>query len=150
MQPFRNIQAYQKNWIIFRGRASQYLLFSSTSSLDVEQIFRFDVTRPSKTFDIKAGPCSPKHNSVPFTVLNNFFVWMLCRHLKTFKSMADRAPRHLLSRPSSFHRVKKFFGLNFMQTLNNIQTSGCSCHPKHGPDGFTLFNTSLLWCYAAF
>ena len=27
-----------------------------------------------KTFDYKAGPCFPKHNPVPFTVLNNFFV----------------------------------------------------------------------------
>ena len=34
------------------------------------------------------GPCSLKHGPVPFTVLKNFFVWMLCSHLKTFIFMA--------------------------------------------------------------
>ena len=41
------------------------------------------------------GDCSPKHGPVPFTVLKNFFVQMLCNHLKPFKFMA--APRSPIS-----------------------------------------------------
>ena len=38
--------------------------------------------------------CSLKHGPVPFTVLKNVFVWMLCSHVKTFKFMAEgRSPR---------------------------------------------------------
>ena len=36
-----------------------------------------------------AGPCSPKQSPVPFTVLSNLFVWMLCSRLETFK-FSDR------------------------------------------------------------
>ena len=52
----------------------------------------------SKTFDIMAGPCSPKHGPNLFTVLKNLFVWMLCSHLKTFKFMIG------LRFPTSFGR----------------------------------------------
>ena len=47
----------------------------------------------SKTFELVAGPCSPKHGPVSFTVLRNRFVWMFCSRLKTFKVMAGpRSP----------------------------------------------------------
>ena len=41
-----------------------------------------------KTFELVAGPYSPKHGPVFFTVLRNIFVWMLCSHVKTFNFMA--------------------------------------------------------------
>ena len=41
-----------------------------------------------KTFELVAGPCSPKHGPVFFTVLRNTFVWMLCSLVKPFKFMA--------------------------------------------------------------
>ena len=47
----------------------------------------------SKTFEFMAGPCSPKHGPVPFTVSKDFFVWVLCTQLNTIKLMAGpRSP----------------------------------------------------------
>ena len=45
-----------------------------------------------------AGPCSPKHGPVHFTVLKNLFVWMLCSHAKTIKCKAGpRSPTSLVT-----------------------------------------------------
>ena len=42
-----------------------------------------------------AGPCSPKHDSVPFMALKNLIVWILCSHLKTFYFMVGpRSPTY--------------------------------------------------------
>ena len=47
----------------------------------------------SKTSELMAGPCSPKHSPKSFTVLKDLFVWMWCSKLKTFKFMAGpRSP----------------------------------------------------------
>ena len=47
----------------------------------------------SKTFELVAGLCFPKHGPVLFTVLKNLFVWMFCSHVKTLKFMpGPRSP----------------------------------------------------------
>ena len=147
MQPFRNIKAYQKNWYFFEDALPNIFCFRPPLLWTLNKIFVLMLRGLLKTFDYKAGPCSPKHNPVPFTVLNNFFVWMLCKHLKTFKTMA---PQHPLSRPSSFHRTEKFFRLDVMQTFNNVQINGCSCHPKHGPAHFTMLKNFFVWLFWSF
>ena len=93
-KPFRlNI----KRWSLWLGRAPQHPLSRPSLFRGVEESFRFDVMQTfnnvqmkgfSTTFELMVGPCSSKHGPVLFTVLKNLFVWMLCRHVKTFKSMA--------------------------------------------------------------
>ena len=60
----------------------------SRSFHGVEKLFRLDGMKLFvKSFEFIAGPCSPKHGPVLFTVLKNRFVWMLCSNLKTLKLM---------------------------------------------------------------
>ena len=54
----------------------------------VEEFFHLDGTKLFKTLELMVGPCSPKNGPVLFTVLMNFFVWMFCSHVKTFKFVA--------------------------------------------------------------
>ena len=56
----------------------------------------------SKTFKSLAKSCYRKHDPVIFTMLNNFFVWMLCSLLKTFKLMAGHAPSIPCHGPAHF------------------------------------------------
>ena len=59
----------------------------------VKELFLWMVWSFSKTVELEAGPCSPKHGPVLFTVMKNVFVWMLCSHVKTLKLMAGpRSP----------------------------------------------------------
>ena len=88
-----------------------------------------------------AEPCSPKNGPVPFTVLKNFFVWMICSWLKFSSLRLGRAPQHPLSRPSSFRGVEKIFRRDIMQIVNNVQINGWSCSRKHSPAHFTVSKT---------
>ena len=64
--------------------------------------------------------------------------------------MLGRAPQHLLSRPSSFCGVEESFRFDVRQTLNNVQTNGWSCSPKHGPAHFTVLKNFLIWMVRSF
>ena len=93
-EPFRLNIKQSSLWL---GRAPQHPLSRPSSFRGVEKSFRFDVRQTfnnvqmkgfSKTLELMVGPCSSKHGLVLITVLKYFFVWMLCRHVKTFKFMA--------------------------------------------------------------
>ena len=93
-KPFRLKIKRSSLWL---GRAPQHPLSRPSLFRDVEESFRFDVMQTfnnvqmkgfSKTLELMVGPCSSKHDPVLFTVLKNFFVWMLCSHVKTFKFTA--------------------------------------------------------------
>ena len=116
LQPGKNIQVY--NWAAhpnischgpahFAALKNRFVLqlcklsttFKWTDGrappITVERISRFwgtfflwMVSSFWKTFELMAGPCSPQHGLVLFTVLKNLFVSMLCSHLNTFKLMA--------------------------------------------------------------
>ena len=64
--------------------------------------------------------------------------------------MAERAPQHLLSRPSSFCGVEELFRFDVMQTFNNVQMNGRSCSPKHGPGHFTVLKNFFVWIIWSF
>ena len=66
----------------------------SSSFHNNEKVLVWLIWNFSKTFQIKAGPCSPKHGPHFFTVLN-LFVWILCSNLNTIKFKAG--PRSPLS-----------------------------------------------------
>ena len=56
-----------------------------------------------------AWPRSPKHDPVPFTVLKNLFVWILCSHLNTFEFMAGpRSPTSPVTAQLISRRWKTF------------------------------------------
>ena len=93
-KPFRLNIKRSSLWL---GRAPQHPLSRPSLFRGVEESFRFDVMQTlnnvetkgfSKTLELMVGPCSSIHGPVLFTVLKNFFVWMLCSHVKTFKFMA--------------------------------------------------------------
>ena len=93
-KPFRLNIKRSSLWL---GRAPQHPLSRPSLFRGVEESFRFDFMETfnnvqmkgsSKTLELMVGPCSSKHGPVLFTVLKNFFVWMLCSHVKTFKFMA--------------------------------------------------------------
>ena len=66
----------------------------SSSFYGVKNFLRLDGMKLIKTFEVMAGPCFSKHSPALFTVLKNFFVWMSCSHLETFKFKAGpRSPR---------------------------------------------------------
>ena len=96
------------------------------------------------------GPCFSKHGLVLITVLKNFFVWMLCRHVKLSSPWLGRSFQHPLSRLSSFCGVEKSFRFDVVQTFNNVQMNGYSCSPKHGSAHFTVLKTFLIWMVWSF
>ena len=78
----------------------------------VENIFVWMVWNISKTCKTMAGPCSPKHNPVPFTMLNNFFGWILCSRFKNFQVDGWAAlPNIPCHSPAHFAALKKVFVL---------------------------------------
>ena len=94
----------------------------SRSFHGVENPFRLDGMKLFvKSFEFIAGPCSPKHGPILFTVLKNRLVWMLCNIPTTFKWTAGRAPQ---TRSSSSHGVEKIFRQDCMKLLNRIQVNG--------------------------
>ena len=99
----------------------------------------------SKTFELMAGPCSPKHGPVLFTVLKNLFVWMLCSHLNTFKLMAGPRSSTSLSRPSVFCGDDESFGFVIVQIFNNVWMNRWSCSFKHRPGHFTVLKNFFFW-----
>ena len=69
------------------GRAPQHPLSRPSSFRGVKKSFHLDVMQFFNNVQMKGWSCFPKHGPVPFTVLKNRFVWMLCSHLKTLKLM---------------------------------------------------------------
>ena len=96
----------------------------------------------SKTFELVAGPCSPKHGPYFFTVLKNHFVWMLCSHVKTFKFMAW--PRSATSpvKAQLISRVRKIISLwccaDMQQRSNEQMVALPQTHSRsfHGVEDF--------------
>ena len=79
----------------------------------------------SQTFELKAGPCSPKHGPVPFTVLSDFFVWMFCSRLNIFKFMAGpRSSTSLVTAQLSSRRwrIVSFWCYANIQQRSNERT----------------------------
>ena len=83
-------QQPSKEWLVVLPQTR------SSSFHAVKQFLVWMVWNFSKTFQVMAGLCSPKHGPVLFTVLKILFVWMLCSHLKSFKFMIG------LRSPTSF------------------------------------------------
>ena len=105
----------------------------------------------SNTIKILAGPCSPKHGPVSFTVLNNFFCLDVMQPFKNHSSLwLGRAPQHPLSRPSWFCGVEECFRRDVMQIVNNGYMNGWSCSPKHDPVFFTVLKHFLVWMVWSF
>ena len=93
-KPFRLNIKRSSLWL---GRAPQQPLSRPSLFRGVKESFRFDVMQTlnnvqmkgfSKKLELMVATCFSKHGPVKFTVLKNFFVWMLCSHAKTFKFMA--------------------------------------------------------------
>ena len=100
----------------------------------------------SKPLNFVAGPCSPNCGPVSFTVLKNFFVWMLCSHLNPFKFMAG--PCSPTSPVTAQLISRRWKVVCFLQIVNNVQIKSKSCSPKHGPAHFTVLKINFVWCYA--
>ena len=89
------------------GRAPQHLLSRPSSFRSVEKGFHRDVMQIVNNVQINGWSCSPKHDAAHFTVLKQFFVWMVwsCSDIFTFMS----GPCSPQTRPSSFHSVEELF-----------------------------------------
>ena len=116
----------------------------------------------SKTFELMAGPCSPKHGLVLFTVLSNLFVWMFCSRLNTFKFMAG--PRSQTSHVTAQLRSRRWRIVSFwfygdIQQRSNErmfvlpQTRSRAFHGVEELfrlDGMKLFKNSRIYGWAVF
>ena len=104
------------------------------------------------------GPCFPKHGPVLFTVLMNFFVWMFCSHVKTFKFMAGL---HFPTSPVTAQLISRRWKLisfwcwaDFQQRSNErlvvlLQTRSSPFHGVEDSshlDGMKLFKN--VWTYS--
>ena len=111
----------------------------------------------SKTLKSLAEPCSPKYGPVPFTVLKNLFVWMLCSHLNSFKFMAGpRSPTSSVTAKLNSRRwriVSLWCYVDFQQRSNERmvvlpQTRSSAFHGIEEVfrlDGMKLFKN--IWTY---
>ena len=114
----------------------------------------------SKTLELLAGPCSPKHGPVLFTVLSNFFVWMFCSRLNTFEFMAvPRSPTSPVTAQLSFRpwRIVSFWCYANVQQRSNermfvlFQTRSRAFHGVEKPfclDGMKLFKNIRYYGWA--
>ena len=74
-------------------RLNELLQKRSRAFHGVENSFFLDGTKLFKNIRTCGWVVLPQVRLVPFTVLKNHFVWMLCSHVKTFKFMAEpRSP----------------------------------------------------------
>ena len=77
------------------GRAPQHLLLRPSSFSGVEESFRFVVVQIFIDVQMNGWSCSPKHGPAHFTLLKKFFVWLVRKFSKTFKSFAEPcSPKH--------------------------------------------------------
>ena len=109
-----------------------------------------------------AGPCSPKHGPVPFRVLSDFFVYMFCSRLNTFKLMAGpRSPTSPVTAQLSSRRWKivSFWCYADIQQRSNErlvvlpQTRSRAFHGVEEPfrlDGMKLFKNIQTYGWVVF
>ena len=86
-EPFRLdvMQPFQKHSSWWLGRAPQHPLLRASLFHGVKHGHRFDVMQIFNKVETNGWSCSPKHGPVPFTVLKNLYVWMLCSHFKNIQ-----------------------------------------------------------------
>ena len=112
MQPHKN---HSSLWL---GRSPQHLLSQPSSFRGVEGFFRRDVLHIFNNVQINGWSCYPKHGPTHFTVLSQFFVWMIWSFSKTFKNLVGPcSPKH---GPVPFTVLKNFFPWMWCSQINNF------------------------------
>ena len=153
----------------FQQRSNERLVVlsqtRSNSFHGVDDFFIWMVWSFSKTFELMAGLCSPKHGPVLFTVLKNHFVWMLniqvygwaalpnipCHgpaHFAALKNhfvwccadFQQRSNERIIVLPQtqsrSFHSVEDSSHLDGIKLFKNIRTYGWAVLPQTRPSFF--------------
>ena len=91
--------------------------------------------------------CSPKHNPAHFTVLKNYFVWIVWSVSKTFELMAGPcSPKH---GPVFFTVLKTFFFLHGMKFSKTFELMAGLWSSKHSPVMFTVLNIRFVWMFCS-
>ena len=109
------------------------------------------VWRFSKTFQLMARPCSPKHDPVPTTVLKKLFClddMQPCKNIQVYGWAA--LPNITYHDPAHFAALKNHFVLMLCKIFNNNHMNGWSCSPKHNPAHFTGLKIFLIWMVWSF
>ena len=130
-------------------RAPQYPLSRPSSVPGVEESFRFDVMQTINNVQMNGRLCSPKHGPGLFTVLKNFFVWMVWNFSKTFERMAGLcSPKH---GPVLFAVFKILFVSMFcshVKTFKFMAGPRSPTYPVTAQISFRRWRIVLFSCYA--
>ena len=137
--------AMQKHSSLWLGRAPQHPLSRPSSFRGVEDSFRFDVMQTFNNVQTNGWSCSPKHGPAHFTVLKNFFIWMVRNLSKTFELMAGPcSPKH---GPDLFTELKILFALMFG---SHVKTFKLMAWPRSPTSSVTAQLISRRWRIVSF
>ena len=136
---------------LWLGRAPQHPLSRPSSFRGVEESFRFGTVQTFNNVQMNGKSCSPKHRPGHFTVLKNYFIWIVWNFSFTVELMVGPcSPKH---GPVLFTVLMSFF---FWILCSHVKTFKFMAGP-HFPT--SLVTAQLIsrrwkivspWCWADF
>ena len=90
--------------------------------------------------------CSPKPISAHFTVLKNYFVWIVWRFQKHSNPWLGRAPPNTAQ---LFSRCWKLFFWMVWRFSNSFELMAGLWSPKHSPVLFTVLKNRFVWMFCS-
>ena len=138
----------------FQQRLNEWLVvlpqIRSSTIHGVESTFRPDGVKLFKTFDFLAGSCFPKHGPIQLTVLQNFFVWMLCSNFKNIQVNGWAAlPNIPYHGPAHFTALNMGIALMLCRLSTTFKwTAGCAPPNTVQLKSRCWINFSSGWCEA--